>query len=161
MADFKKIKADYIAGKGSYRSLAEKYGVSFNTLKTHAVEEGWHKLRQQANEKATTKIVENEANRQAQRMNRLLAVSDKLLDAVEKAVDGFNTEDLVFDKGVLKSLSGAIRDIKEIQSIKSALDIEEQKARISKLQKEAEKEDESEQQTVTVLMGDKAEEYAD
>ena len=160
MADFKKIKADYIAGKGSYRSLAEKYGVSFNTLKTHAVEEGWHKLRQQANEKATTKIVENEANRQAQRMNRLLAVSDKLLDAVEKAVDGFNTEDLVFDKSVLKSLSGAIRDIKEIQSIKSALDIEEQKARISKLQKEAEKEDESDKD-IEVVLSSELEEYSE
>jgi transposase-like protein len=149
--DWNKIKAEYIAGKGSYRELAEKFGVSFNTLKTHAVEEGWHKLRQQANEKATTKIVEDEANRQAQRMKRLLAVSDKLLVAVEKAVDSFNTEDLVFDKAVLKSLSGAIRDIKEIQNIRSALDIQEQKARISKLEKEAQQEDEGNKDIEIVL----------
>lgn len=158
--DWNKIKAEYIAGKGSYRELAEKFDVSFNTLKTHAVEEGWYKLKQQANEKATTKIVEEEANRQAQRMKRLLAVSDKLLIAVEKAVDGFNTEDLVFDKSVLKSLSGAIRDIKEIQNIRSALDIQEQKARISKLEKEAEKEDES-SRDVVVKLSSELEEYSE
>ena len=160
MTDWKKLKAEYVASNISYRKLAEKHGVSFDTLKTHAVDEGWYKLRQQANEKATTKIVEAEANRQAQRMNRLLAVSDKLLDAVEKAVDGFNTEDLAFDKGVLKSLSGAIRDIKEIQSIKSALDIEEQTARIAKLQKEAAQEDEGDK-NIEVVLSSELEEYSE
>ena len=160
MTDWKKLKAEYVASNISYRKLAEKHGVSFDTLKTHAVDEGWYKLRQHANQKATTKIVEAEANRQAQRMNRLLAVSDKLLDAVEKAVDGFNTEDLAFDKGVLKSLSGAIRDIKEIQSIKSALDIEEQKARIAKLQKEAAQEDEGDK-NIEVVLSSELEEYSE
>ncbi len=158
--DWNKIKAEYIAGKGSYRELAEKFDVSFDTLKTHAVKEGWYKLRQQANEKATTKIVEDEAKRQAQRMKRLLAVSDKLLAAVEKAVDGFNTEELLFDKAVLKSLSGAIRDIKEIQSIKSELDIKEQKARISKLEKEAQQEDEG-SRDVVVKLSSELEEYSE
>ena len=160
MADFKKIKAEYIKGDTSYRKLAEKYGVPRSTLERKAKDEKWTELRRQTERKTEAKIVENEANRQAQRMNRLLAVSDKLLDAVEKAVDGFNTEDLVFDKSVLKSLSGAIRDIKEIQSIKSALDIEEQKARIAKLQKEAEKEDESDKD-IEVVLSSELEEYSE
>ena len=160
MADFKKIKAEYIKGDTSYRKLAEKYGVPRTTLERKAKDEKWTELRRQAECKAEAKIVENEANRQAQRMNRLLAVSDKLLDAVEKAVDGFVSEDLVFDKSVLKSLSGAIRDIKEIQSIKSALDIEEQKARIAKLQKEAEKEDEGDK-NIEVVLSSELEEYSE
>ena len=160
MADFKKIKAEYIKGGTSYRKLAKKYGVPLTTLERKAKNEKWTELRRQTERKAEAIIVENEANRQAERMNRLLAVSDKLLEAVEKAVDGFVSEDLVFDKSVLKSLSGAIRDIKEIQSIKSALDIEEQKARISKLQKEAEKEDESDK-NIEVVLSSELEEYSE
>ena len=105
---------------------------------------------EQAKQKATTKIVEMEADRQAERMQRLLVVSDKLLEAVEKAVDGFQAEELVFDKSVLKSLSGAIRDIKEIQNVKAALDIEEQKARIALLNKQAVAEEASGDITVTI-----------
>lgn len=160
MADFKKIKAEYIKGDTSYRKLAEKYGVPRTTLERKAKDEKWTELRRQAEVKAEAKIVENEANRQAQRMNRLLAVSDKLLDAVEKAVDGFVSEDLVFDKSVLKSLSGAIRDIKEIQSIKSELDIKEQKARISKLEKEAERETEGDK-NIEVVLSSELEEYSE
>jgi transposase-like protein len=160
MADFKKIKAEYIKGNTSYRKLAEKYGVPRSTLERKAKDEKWTELRRQTECKAEAKIVENEANRQAQRMNRLLAVSDKLLDAVEKAVDGFVSEDLVFDKSVLKSLSGAIRDIKEIQSIKSELDIKEQKARISKLEKEAERENESDK-NIEVVLSSELEEYSE
>jgi hypothetical protein len=71
-------------------------------------------------------------------MERLLSVSDALLDAVEDAVRKFQAEELMLEKGALKSLSGAIKDIKDIQSIKSKLDIEEQKARIAILKKQAE-----------------------
>lgn len=151
--DFTKLKREYIAGNISYRKLAEKHGISFSTLKNVALKEKWHDLKEQAKQKATTKIVEMEADRQAQRMQRLLVVSDKLLEAVEKAVDGFQSEELVFDKSVLKSLSGAIRDIKEIQNIKSSLDIEEQKARIAILNKQAAAEETSSEITVTIKGG--------
>lgn len=53
--DWLAIKNDYINGGGSYRKLAEKYGVSFNTLKDKAVEEGWKKLREDQHNKTTTK----------------------------------------------------------------------------------------------------------
>ena len=43
----------------------------------------------------------------------------------------------MLDKGALKSLSGTIKDIKDIQSLKTSLDIEEQKARIAILKKQA------------------------
>ena len=71
-------------------------------------------------------------------MRRLLTVSDKLLEAVEDAVDKFQAGELILEKSALKSLSGAIKDIKDIQHIKSQLDIEEQKARIAILKKQAE-----------------------
>ena len=136
--DWRKLKAEYIAGDISYRKLADKYDVPFHTLRKQAAKEHWHDLRDETRAKAATKIVEIESDKQADRMKRLLTVSDKLLMAVEEAVDQFQAGELLLDKGALKSLSGTIKDIKEIQNIKTQLDIEEQKARVAILQKQAE-----------------------
>lgn len=153
--DWNKLKREYIQGNTSYRKLVDKYGVPLTTLKTRAAKERWVELRDQARAKADTKIVESEANNQAERMKRLLSVTDKLLEAVEKAVDGFNTEELFFDKSALKSLSGAIKDIKEIQGIKSAIDIREQEARIANLNRQAQAEDNKPNEiTITIEGGD-------
>lgn len=135
--DWKKLKAEYIKGGTSYRKLAEKYKANLSVLKRIAKEEDWVGLREQCKAKAATKIVEIESTNQAERMKRLLTVSDKLLTAVEEAVEQFQAGELLLDKGALKSLSGTIKDIKDIQSIKTELDIEEQKARIAILKKQA------------------------
>jgi uncharacterized protein YjcR len=141
--DWKQLKREYIAGGTSYRKLAEKYKVSYNTLAKVAAKENWGNLKQETAEKITTKIVEIESDKQAERMRRLLTVSDKLLLAVEDAVEQFQAGELLLDKGALKSLSGTIKDIKDIQSLKTSLDIEEQKARIAILKKQAQAEEDS------------------
>ena len=150
--DWKQIKREYIAGGTSYRKLCDKYGVSLSTMKRIAGEEDWVGLRNQCKTKAATKIVEIESDKQADRMKRLLTVSDKLLEAVEDAVEKFQAGELMLDKGALKSLSGTIKDIKDIQSIKTELDIEEQKARIAILKKQAEAD--TTDTTVTVVFDD-------
>lgn len=153
--DWNKIKREYIQGDTSYRKLAEKYNVPFGTLRKVAAKEKWRELRDKTRQKADTKIVEAEAEKQATRMKRLLSVTDTLLDAVEKAVNEFNTAELLLDKGVLKSLSGAIKDIKEIQGIKSAIDIREQEARIANLNRQAQAEDNKPNEiTITIEGGD-------
>lgn len=136
--DWKKLRAEYIKGGASYRKLADKYDVSFHTLRKQAAKENWKALRDEVATKTVTKIVEIESDRQAERMKRLLTVSDMLLDAVEDAVSKFQAEELLLDRTALKSLSGTIKDIKDIQSLKTSLDIEEQKARIAILKKQAE-----------------------
>lgn len=136
--DWKKLRAEYIKGGTSYRKLAEKYGESLSNIKRVAKNEHWVELKNQCNAKAATKIVEIESDKQAERMKRLLTVSDMLLDAVEDAVSKFQAKELMLDRTALKSLSGTIKDIKDIQSLKTALDIEEQKARIAILKKQAE-----------------------
>lgn len=150
--NWKKAKAEYIAGGTSYRKLAEKYEESLSNIKRVAKNEGWVELKNQCKAKAATKIVEIESDKQANRMKRLLDVSDKLLQAVEDAVDQFQAGELMLDKGALKSLSGTIKDIKDIQNIKSELDIEEQKARIAILKKQAEKDDDGSTE-VTITFG--------
>lgn len=154
MDKWKKIKTEYIAGNTSYRKLAEKYEVSLTTLQRTAKKEKWLDLRRQAESKAATKIVEIESDKQAERMRRLLSVSDKLLQAVEDAVEKFQAGELLLEKGALKSLSGAIKDIKDIQSIKSELDIEEQKARIAILKKQAEADSQVDKDITVTIVGD-------
>lgn len=49
----------------------------------------------------------------------------------------------IVDRSGLKAIASSLRDIKEIQMLKSELDKQEQEARINKLRKEAEREDDT------------------
>lgn len=139
--DWLKLKAEYIAGGISYRKLAEKHGVSFNTMKRIAVREKWNDLRQQASEKATTKFVDKEAGKAADRLTRIVAASDSLLEAIETTINGYIAGEIMLSGKDIKSLSSAIKDIKDVQNIKHPLDVEEQQARIANLRRQAEREE--------------------
>jgi hypothetical protein len=65
-------------------------------------------------------------------------VTDKLLGIVEEAIDKTSIGDIVIDRALLKQFSGTLKDIKDIKSIKSELDIEELRAKIALLKKQAE-----------------------
>ena len=136
--DWKRIKAEYIAGGTSYRKLAEKYGVSFNTLKTRAKEEQWYELRQQKDHKTTTKIVETLSDKDAEKAVDIIDVADKLLGKLSELM-----ETMVVDTQSFKQLTSALKDLKEIKGYKSDADMREQEARINKLRKEAEREDDT------------------
>lgn len=142
-----KIKAEYIAGGTSYRKLAEKHGVSFNTLKTRAIEEQWYELRQQKDHKATTKIVEVLSNKEASKAVDIADVADKLLGKISELA-----ETMVIDTSSLKQLTSALKDLKDIKGYKSAKDLEEQEARIRKLQKEAERDGDATNEIEVVFM---------
>lgn len=179
MPDWKKVKAEYIRGGVSYRKLAEKYGVSFSTLRKVASKEKWTDLRNKAGAKRDSKIVESVASQEARRVDRLNSIADKLLDKIEKSIEELDlhiatethktkiieynnigrpdkpTKEVIdeivevksyqsiIDKSGLKQIASAIRDLKEVQMIKSALDQQEQMARIDKLRKEAQSDKES------------------
>jgi Glu-tRNA(Gln) amidotransferase subunit E-like FAD-binding protein len=132
--DWNELKAEYIAGGTSYRKLAEKYGVSFNNLKNVAVKEGWAKLREQAENKATTKMVNSIANDISKNAVKINDVADKLL---RKIVDLLEASE-VADSQTIKQCTSALKDIKDIKGVKSEIDLKEQEARIDKLRKDAE-----------------------
>ena len=138
--DWKRIKAEYIAGGTSYRKLAEKYGVSFNTLKTRAKEEQWYELRQQKDHETTTKIVESLSDKDAKKAVDIIDVADKLLEKIEAVAE------MVSDPDSIKKLTSAIKDLRDIKGIRSDADMREQEARIAKLRREAEREDDSTQE---------------
>ena len=59
--NWRKIKAEYIAGGISQRKLAVKYGVNPNLLMRHANKEGWNKKRKAAESKAMEKVEQKTA----------------------------------------------------------------------------------------------------
>ena len=47
MADWQKIKTEYITTDTSYRELSQKYGVHYTNIAKRAKKEDWQQLRQQ------------------------------------------------------------------------------------------------------------------
>jgi hypothetical protein len=150
MADWQKIKTEYITTDTSYRKLAQKHGVHYNAIANRAKQEDWISQRNQFCDRTVTKTVTAISDKQVDRASRLNTVADKLLEKVEQYVA---MEELI-SAASLKNLSDALRNIKETQMIRTEEDVEEQKARIAKLRKEAEKEEVSKDVTITIAGGD-------
>jgi uncharacterized protein YjcR len=142
--DWNKIKAEYIAGGTSYRELAERYGVSFSTLKEHARREKWTDLREKARQKADMKFANLMGDKQANRSAKIEEVADMLLDKITEMLGNNN-----YGVNGVKQLTSALKDIKDIKGIKSDIDLKEQNARIDKLRKEIEGEQKDNRITVT------------
>ena len=159
MADWQKIKTEYITTDTSYRKLAQKYGVTYTNIGIRSRKEGWPELREQHNAKTITKTMNAIASSQASRAARLQTVADKLLTKVERLIE--DGEELLTDTSTMRDISRILKDLKDIQMIKSDADMREQEARIEKLRKEAMADEVDKQQTVTVIMGGDADKYAD
>lgn len=144
MDEWKRIKAEYIAGGTSYRKLVEKYGVKLSALRSVAEREKWVELKAQAQHKTDTKIVDTVSDKEADKATKIIETADKLLDKISELIDK------VHDTKGIKNISSALKDIKEIKGVKSSADMREQEARIAKLQREAEKEDVSDMPTLIV-----------
>lgn len=182
-ADWKKIKAEYITTGISYRRLAEKYGLHYHVISERGKAEKWVELRKQHRDKTLTKALEKISEKQSDKMARIDSLADQLLDKLEKAiteldlvvitrkvkVETGNTEVTTelqetkeggtVNRAGLRMLTNALKDLKEVKGIRSALDEEEQQARIDNLRKQAAKDD-SKTGTVTVVLEGGLEEYA-
>ena len=157
MADWQAIKTEYITTKTSYRKLAEKYGVNKDTIWLKGKEEDWETLRRQHSDMVQTKILEADTKQKVSRAEKLQSVADKLLSKVEALVEA--SDPMEMDTQAMKHISGVLKDIKEIQMIRSDADMREQEARIRNLQKQAEKED-KEKPSITITLEGGLSEYA-
>ena len=158
MADWQAIKTEYISTKTSYRKLAEKYGVHYKTIADKGKKENWEGLRSQVAHKALTKTIDKVSTSQADRAAKLVGVSDLLLDKVKDLLE--THPEVLGDTQSMKHISGVLKDIKEIQGIKSQKDLEEQDARIAKLRKEAEKEEDNGTEVIVTFGSGDAEKWA-
>ena len=137
MANWTAIREDYVQGDIGYRPLAEQYGVSFNTLKQVAKRESWAMRREEYRRGLGLEVqLEREKHRrsrtvqpepketetppadkaQVKRANRVFDAADKLLNRIIRMSD-----DKELKPQDIKSLSGALRDIKEIRMIEDGI----------------------------------------
>ena len=154
MADWQAIKTEYITTDTSYRKLSQKYGIGYQAICHKSQEEGWIAMREQHKNSITTKTLEKISQQEANRAVKIHSVADKLLLKIEALVDrsGMLPKDV-------RSLVAAVKDLKEIQGIKSDLDEKEQRARIANLQKQADKTDDN-KEPIKVIIGDDLSEYS-
>ena len=131
--DWKRIKAEYLAGGTSYRKLAKKYGITLAVLRNVAEREEWVKLKAQAQHKTNTKIVDAVSDIAAKKAIDIIDVADKLLGKISELMD-----EVPLDTQSMKHLTSALKDLKEIKGFKSDADMREQEARIRNLEKQAE-----------------------
>ena len=156
MADWQAIKTEYITTDTSYRKLAQKFGVSYNAIGNRSRQEKWQDLRDQHLTKTMTKTVNAIGNKQADRAAKLIGVSDLLLNKVKSLLEA--DEELLVDTSIMKDVSIILKNLKDIQMIRSEADLREQEARIDKLRKEAMVEKENNE--VKVTMAGELEEYS-
>ena len=135
MIDWSAIKTEYITDPTvSYRKLAEKYGVSRVQIGNVGRDEKWVELRRQHLDSVVTKTVNAVEAAQVARAKKIEAVADKFLNKIEAMADreGMAPKDM-------RSLVAALKDLMEIQGVRSELDEKEQKARIANLEQQANK----------------------
>ena len=139
MADWQAIKTEYITTDTSYRKLAQKYGVNVTNIAKKASAESWVEQRKQYANETQSKTLEKISQQEANRAAKIHSVADKLLLKIEAMVESGQPLDT---KGI-RALTAAVKDLKEIQSVRTDLDKQEQEARIANLRKQAKKDDDT------------------
>lgn len=139
MADWDAIRTEYITNpETSYRKLAVKYGIHYKVISERGKAEKWLELRSQHKDKLLTKTLDKisrkQADLEAARAVKLHTVADKLLLRIEAMVDAEEP----LDTKAIRAIASAIKDLKEVQGVRSSLDRMEQEARIDNLRRSAE-----------------------
>lgn len=130
---WRKIKTEYITSDKSLHRIAIDNEIRYDTIRLQSKKEDWKKLRERHREKTVQKTVEKIERQKVGQVEELRSTASAIL---AKANELIGSETI--SPQSLKSLSGVLRDVKEILDIKSDADLREQEARIKKLQKDAE-----------------------
>ena len=145
--DWKAMEADYLASGLSYAALAEKWGVKLSALRSRASREGWGRRRRAlrhlelspsptpagAEEAELLAPAELALELRVQRSRRMIEATDAMMDRVLLSLEQLEPDNTY----ALAMLVRSLKELREMQGLnKSALDLEEQRARIDKLKSE-------------------------
>ena len=147
MTDWKQIKNEYVAGGVSYRALAERYGIAYGTLAERAGREGWVELKKQNEALSRGTLPCEDPAYEAQTQEKtadVMRIADKLLLRLSELLDV-----MVLDTQGLKQIASVLKDIRDVKE--SPLESALQRARIRKLEREAEAEDEGAREITVVF----------
>ena len=137
MVDWKKVKTEYITTTISYRKLAEKNDIPFNTLQCRAKKEKWVELRQRHQDKIVAKSVEKAEESAIDYKSAIYDLAYKVATQLNELTDNKTILELVKIGIKPRDITGAIKDLEDALHIKSMVDMREQEARIANLQKQA------------------------
>ena len=137
MVDWKKVKTEYITTTISYRKLAEKHDIPFNTLQCRAKKEKWVELRQRHQDNIVAKSVEKAEESAVDYKSSIYDLAYKVAMQLNEMTDNKTISELVKIGIKPRDITGAIKDLEDALHIKSMADMREQEARIANLQKQA------------------------
>lgn len=115
--DWNAIRLEYIGGKASYRSLAEKYGVSKDMIARRAKNEKWKRDRATASDKAATLIIQKTARAVADNATLAADIKRRLLLRIQRIEAQFpqDATEIREDHGQtiyrLRDLTAALKDL--------------------------------------------------
>lgn len=140
--NWKKIASEYIRSDIAMRPLAEKYGLSFTSVKDHARREGWTQMREEyrlrvgkeAAQKAAAKAYTKPATRDVDEAALLFEGATLAINWIVNRLNSGEVSDYREIEGLIRAMNGA----KGLAKIKMALDEQEQRARIASLEKDTE-----------------------
>lgn len=153
--DWETIKTEYITDSTmSYRKLAQKYKVGVQSITTRSKREGWIEQRERHKNRIVTKTLEKISERESSRISKYMEITDTLTEKLIQALALVEPSDTY----ALRQITSSLKDLKEMQGVKSEADRREQEARIRNLEKQAEAEDKD--TSINVVIETKAEEYS-
>lgn len=139
MDKWEQIKTEYVTTDIGLRPLAKKHDVSFTTMAKRASREKWTTLRQQQDSSVTTALLETHKEIKVEEYKSLLRAAGVLSDKLCQVVENVEATELTVDNmRDLRSLTMAIKDLAEVQGLKSDADRREQEARIKNLERQSE-----------------------
>ena len=147
---WEKIKNEYVTTDISIRGIEKKYGIPFTRLRTRIEAEGWKQAKDECKSKIAQKSIDLLVEHRAEECTRAFRIANKVMDKLEAVVENLDATEIDVEKR-LKSITSAIKDLKEIGVFRSALDQAEQEARINKLRKDAEEEQTDAEITITFM----------
>lgn len=148
---WERIRTEYITQGKKPVELSKKYRVSKNDIYQRAKDEDWKGKKGNYREETGEKILEAVQKREIDDALRLMAVGDRILERAEELLEIGHIKHMT--PTGLKNLSEVVLNIKELKNIRSAEDIDEQRARIDKLRKDTERGDQSATVVVTLEGG--------
>lgn len=113
------IKEEYLSSSVSYRELSAKHGIPYGALSKVAAMQGWHKERKE------------NLSKQIPRQDRILAITDALLDKIEKSISELDrcivknkerTKTVEYDYDTKKPLTETVEEKEDIKIIDGMID---------------------------------------
>ena len=112
----------------------KKYGVDYRALGRQAKKQGWVAERDRHRQEVRQLAVEQATEKKIDRLLRFQKLTDKLLGKVEIFIEQADPKAL--DARALRSITAALKDMKEIQAVRSEAELREQELRLRLLERQ-------------------------